>query len=281
VNRNRSRVCRFLMAVFSISPLGGCEAGDDRTINPDWLFDTPGHRRTAEPSDPRVYPSKANGEPDRSKLPVWIGGKDGSEYQPKANEVTAFHKALDISSRVTPDQPPSEMSFKAGVYGTVIIAKPGRIGVLLDNGNCIVYNHISEFGVGIGDKVTPTTVLGKTGNLGNDGRPISGMAIHLHIQAADPRGRIIDPDQAFLGGRREPKPKNATNIKPREPEWADAGPIYLDDPGKRPLVVNGTVKADSANKSHYYATDDLEKARKQAREDDEKRKQIEKEYDKP
>jgi Lipocalin-like domain len=241
----------FLVAAVSLLT-GQAGRGEDTKINPDWLFDTTGHRRSAEPSEPRVYPAKPNGDPDRSKLPVWTGDKEGAEYRLKANEATAFHKALDITSRVTPDQEPSKMPFKAGVYGVIIIAKPGQIGVRLENGNCILYNHVSKADVGIGDKVTPTTLLGKTGNLGTNGKPVPGMAIHLHIQAVDPKGRIIDPDQAFLAGRKVPTPKNASLIKPVKPEWVDVGPIYIDGPNKRPRVVDGVVRNDAANRKLYY-----------------------------
>ncbi len=276
--RNIWQASLFLIAVLGTAPFGRGDDKEPTKINPDWLFDTSGHRRTAEPSEPRVYPAKPNGEPDRSKLPVWIGDKDGAEYRLKANEATAFHKALDISSRPTPDQPPEPMTFKAGVYGTVAVAKKGEIAVKLDTGNFVIYKHNSECAVKIGDKVTPTTPLGKTGNIGVNGKPLDGMAIHLHIQAVDAKGRIIDPDQAFLAGRRKPKPRNASLIKPVKPEWVEVGPIYLDDTTKRPKVVNGVVKADAANQQSYYRTDITAEARRQAKEAEEQRKRLEAEF---
>jgi murein DD-endopeptidase MepM/ murein hydrolase activator NlpD len=172
------------------------------------------------------------------------------------------------------------MTFKAGVYGTVAVAKKGEIAVKLDTGNFVIYKHNSECDVKIGDKVTPTTPLGKTGNIGANGKPLDGMAIHLHIQAVDAKGRIIDPDQAFLAGRREPKPKNASLVKPVKPEWVDVGPIYLDDTTKRPKVVKGVVKADAANQQSYYRTDITAEARRQAQEAEEQRKRLEAEFNK-
>ena len=76
------------------------------------------NKRSAEPSEVRVYTTKADETADRSKGPVWIGSDANPEYRLKENDVAVYHGgSLDITSR-GPDGNPVAREFTAGVYGT-------------------------------------------------------------------------------------------------------------------------------------------------------------------
>jgi hypothetical protein len=206
------------------------------------------NKRTAEPSEIRAYPATKDGKTaDRSKGPVWIGSKTTPEYKLKENEVAVYHGALDISSR-GPDGKPVAREFTAGVYGTVLASRPGFIAVQLADGNIVQYLHVSEARLKPGQAVRPDTILGETGKLGANGKPIKGMAIHLHIQVTNRKGKLVDPDRAILAGRAE---KQDRTIKWVKPNWVDVGPLLIAS--KRPKVgPDGVVKADAANKRLYF-----------------------------
>jgi murein DD-endopeptidase MepM/ murein hydrolase activator NlpD len=110
---------------------------------------------------------------------------------PDTDKFIRRHKGLDYSSRddngrVTP------LPFKSGVTGIVDVVEGSpwnTINVKLPNGNIIQYLHASRIDVRDGDTVTSSTVLGLTGRTGAD-------QIHLHVQARNARGNIIDLDCA-------------------------------------------------------------------------------------
>jgi hypothetical protein len=205
------------------------------------------NKRSAEPSEVRAYPAKADGTADRSKGPVWIGSKANPEYKLKEKEVAVYHGALDITSR-GPDGKPVAREFTAGVYGTVLASRKGFIAVQMADGNIVQYLHVSEARLKPGQAVKPDTILGETGNLGTNGKPLGKMAIHLHIQVTNPKGKLMDPDRAILAGRAE---KRDRTIKWVKPDWVDVGPMVIDS--KKPKVsADGVVKADAANQKLYY-----------------------------
>jgi len=206
-----------------------------------------GNKRTAEPSEVRAYPAKADGEtPDRSKKPVWIASKTDPDYKLKDKEVAVYHGAIDISSR-GPDGNPVAREFTAGVYGILVASRPGFIAVQMADGNIVQYVHASEVRRKVGATVSPDTILGVTGNLGANGKPLD-MPIHLHIQVTNPQGKIGEPDRAILAGRAE---KQDRTIKWVKPDWVNVGPMLIDT--KRPTVgAQGVVKSDDLNKRLYY-----------------------------
>jgi murein DD-endopeptidase MepM/ murein hydrolase activator NlpD len=59
--------------------------------------------------------------------------------------------------------------------------------VTLDDGSILQFLHASKISVQEGQQVTPDTVLGITGNTG-------ASVIHLHVQAKDPQGHPINPE---------------------------------------------------------------------------------------
>ena len=109
----------------------------------------------------------------------------------------SFHYGIDFSSRSSRGRP-AKVQFTAGVYGVAKIHKASKwntVSVVLRNGNVIQFLHASRIFVKSGDRVTPTTILGRTGDTGSLG------SIHLHVQARDRNGRFIDPDRAIQGHR--------------------------------------------------------------------------------
>ena len=180
--------------------------------------------RTAEPSEVRAYPAKADGTTaDRIKGPLWIGSKSSPEYKLQDKEVAVYHGAIDISSR-GPDGKPVEREFTAGVYGTVLASRPGFVAVQMPDGNVVQYLHASNVRLKPGQDVKPDTILGETGNLGTSGKPIGGMPVHLHIQVTNPKGQLMDPDRAILAGRAEKQDRTIRWVKP---DWVDVGPMLI------------------------------------------------------
>ena len=219
----------------------------DTQVTPEMFGLGDNNKRSAEPSEVRAYPSKPDGTADRSKGPVWIGSAANPEYELKANEVAVYHGALDITSR-GPDGKPVAREFTAGVYGTVLASRKGFVAVQMADGNIVQYLHVSEARLKPGQAVKPDTILGDTGNLGTNGNPLGTMAIHLHIQVTNPKGKLIDPDRAILAGRAEKKDRT---IKWAKPDWVDVGPLLIDS--KKPKVsADGVVKADAANRKLYF-----------------------------
>jgi hypothetical protein len=204
------------------------------------------NKRSTEPSEVRAYPTTEDGTVDRSKLPVWIGSKAHPEYKLKENEVAVYHGALDITSR-GPDGKPVAREFTAGVYGTVLASREGFIAVQMADGNIVQYLHASEARLQPGQAVKPDTILGATGNLGTNGKPLGTMAIHLHIQVTNYKGKLLDPDRAILAGRAE---KQDRTIKWVKPAWVNVGPLRIDN--KKPKVsADGVVNA-AANQRLYF-----------------------------
>jgi hypothetical protein len=238
----RLRLLR-LLAVLSLSillPQGIQAQTSDFKITPEMLGLPDGNARTAEPYETRVYPTDDKGNPIRSGLdkydksyPIIVDKQTGKQYKLDEKEGAVFHGALDLSSRPATGKAPVPLDFKAGVYGTVLGARgtDGVILVQLPNGNIIHYLHTSEATVEPGQKVKPNTVLGKTGNVGTG-------AVHLHLQATDPKGKLIDVDKAFLAGR---KPDLWTAVDWKAKHWVDFKPDYQTLP--KPKVEGGVVKA--------------------------------------
>jgi murein DD-endopeptidase MepM/ murein hydrolase activator NlpD len=206
--------------------------------------------RTAEPSEIRVYKTKSDGKTaDRTAGLVWPrpDSEDKTQYKLKDNEAAVYHGAIDLSSR-GPDGKPVAREFTAGVYGTLLASRPGFVAVQMADGNIVQYLHASGVRLKPGQEVKPDSILGETGNLGTTGKPISGMAIHLHIQVSNPKGELVDPDRAILAARAE---KQDRTIKWSKPDWVDAGPTLIDSV-KPKVSSDGIVKADATNKKLYY-----------------------------
>jgi len=128
------------------------------------------------------------------------------------DEVPRIHEGIDYSSR-DPKGKPTPLEFKAGVFGKVVFARPGIIVVEVDDrGTRVEYLHNSTVADGIeqGKEVTPSTILGKTGNyspsLNKARQPykLSGAPIHLHVQAMTKSGQALYPDEVLRFARTEP-----------------------------------------------------------------------------
>lgn len=93
------------------------------------------------------------------------------------------HKGLDITSSGVPKH------FSAGVYGVVSAPLGGDWGTItvepFENPSVrIQYLHCSQISVGIGQRVTPWTILGMTGMQAPPGSGITGVHLHLQVEAA-------------------------------------------------------------------------------------------------
>ncbi|MDQ3707689.1 MAG: zinc ribbon domain-containing protein [Chloroflexota bacterium] len=130
---------------------------------------------------------------------------------------------------------PMELPFEAGVTGqvTYVGGAFNSVQVTLENGNRIQFLHASQVLVQVGQQVEPTTILGRTGGTGPYGP--NHYEIHLHVQAFDPHGDLIDPDCALSGGenrrlRRRVAPPEPT---PSRSQPAPGATTVL--PGTQPL----------------------------------------------
>ncbi|MDQ5823205.1 MAG: zinc ribbon domain-containing protein [Chloroflexota bacterium] len=131
---------------------------------------------------------------------------------------------------------PMELPFESGVTGevTYVGGAFNSVQVTLENGNRIQFLHASQVLVQVGQQVEPTTVLGRTGGTGPYGP--NHYEIHLHVQAFNPHGDLIDPDCALSGGenrrlRRRVAPPEPTPSQ--SPQPAPGATTVL--PGTQPL----------------------------------------------
>lgn len=112
-------------------------------------------------------------------------------------EGSSFHKGIDYGSGGQPKD------IKAGVFGTV--TKAGGDGFNLIairlkdkntgeyNGNTVEYLHCSQVNVSVGQAVTPSTIIGKTGGVATP-KPVD---VHLHLQAKNSLEQVIHPAAAL------------------------------------------------------------------------------------
>ena len=222
-------MCQFLAAHIEVSaqsPLP-CAAPD--------TFLPPGNVRTSEAGVVRIYKVGADKSigcqpPGYPKTVI-----DPTEpFERVEGEIRRRHDGIDYSSRDLRNRP-APLEFRAGVYGSVAAARNGLIEIQIDDaGNRVQYLHNSSVARGIvkGAKVTPDTVLGRTGNVNPvTGRPMSGMGIHLHVQARNRSGEALNPCQV-IGYASQPYAlrKQAAFFVPLE--WVDLEPIRPVDWGE-------------------------------------------------
>lgn len=126
------------------------------------------------------------------KIRTW---KDGELIDLDKVTRIEFHPGIDFSSRKPGDRDPSPLPFRAGFNGTIVLyprSTTNTIGLVLDNGNTVQFLHSSQILVKAGQRVSADDTLGVTGRIGAD-------AIHLHVQARDKYGNIMDPTIAPYG----------------------------------------------------------------------------------
>jgi hypothetical protein len=116
-----------------------------------------------------------------------------------------------------------ELPFEAGVTGevTYVGGAFNTVQVTLENGNRIQFLHAAQVLVQVGRQVEPTTVLGMTGGTGPYGP--NQYEIHLHVQAFDRHGNLIDPDCALSGGENRLLKRNVAPPEPA-PSQHEAAP---------------------------------------------------------
>lgn len=131
-------------------------------------------------------------------LPATNVRKDCSSVR---SGMDAWCTGIDFTSNDERGQP-ANLDFEAGVSGVVTYVGGdfNMIEVRRTDGNRIHYLHASQVFVRVGQQVGPTTKLGRTGGAGRDGS--EQYEIHLHIQAIDEQGNLIDPDCALAAGQK-------------------------------------------------------------------------------
>jgi hypothetical protein len=205
------------------------------------------NRRTASPDEVRIYRQGDNGKVNRAAQTDPYPKHPLSDVTLEDGEEAQFHNALDLSSRRNPKAAPEPLPFKAGVYGTVLYAARGKILVMTPQGTVLHYLHASEADVRFGDQVAPDTVLGKTGNWWPGTQPYQKGPIHLHLQATDRQGKLLDVDGTFLAGRQ--KPPTATPLVPPPGDWANFEPNAVAS--RKPVVENGVLKVVESKRVYY------------------------------
>lgn len=209
-------------------------------FSPAW-FGLPGevNRLSATQSELRAYKVAPNADGKWVKLPTAEQAaagypkfiKPGDDYQPAADEVLEYHGGVDVTSR-TPDDKPTPQEFKAGVYGQVLEADPkdktGKVVVQVDDrGNTVEFFHLTAPSVVPGQRLTPDTVVGVTGSK-------AANAVHLHVQAKNKRGQVLDAREVVTYARKPPAtrpqpawfapvPRTPDEVPP--PAAADAKPV--------------------------------------------------------
>ena len=226
---------------------GGIDRGK---VAPD-TFLPPGNRRTSQPGALRVYKKGEDGKPLSPQPKGFPRTVDPDTFIPAEDEFVRRHEGVDFSSKDAKGNV-REMDFKAGVYGKVVAVgtddRLGRIVVEVDGRkNRVEYLHTSKSLVQVGDEVKPDTLLGMTGDKGANG------AIHLHVQARNKDDKAINPDEVVSYARKSPS------------ERKEAG-FFVPMKWREP-VPPATPKVDIT-----------EKARREAKEAEEQRKRLEKEF---
>ncbi len=174
----------------------------DQVVTPEKLGLPKGNVRSSEPVQ-RVYRTDDNDKIlPGDKQPKGYPFTPQLEYQLKPNEKLRPHYGVDVTTRREGKQSSEPMDYKAGVHGTVTQVgddPTNPITVKLPDGTTITYRHSSKTYVKPGDKVTPDTVIGMSGDKG-----ARKGAYHVHIEARDKNGKYMHPDQAFQAGERKP-----------------------------------------------------------------------------
>jgi murein DD-endopeptidase MepM/ murein hydrolase activator NlpD len=125
--------------------------------------------------------------------------KDGSvgtvsdDYQmnPETDKAVRRHKGIDYSSKDASGTP-GPLDFSTPVGGTVTYNPNdprNTVTVTTDDGDSLLFRHASEVYVKTGQRVSPGTTIGKTGNTGP-----APLPIQLHVEATDLGGNPIDPN---------------------------------------------------------------------------------------
>ncbi len=116
---------------------------------------------------------------------------DAYPLNPETDIGMRRHKGIDYSSNDASGNP-APLDFSTPVGGTVTYDPNdpwNTVTVTTDAGDALLYRHASEVYVQTGQRVTPGTTIGKTGNTGP-----ARLPIQLHVEATDPEGTPIDPN---------------------------------------------------------------------------------------
>ena len=99
------------------------------------------------------------------------------------------------------------------------------VQITLPDGSEVIYAHLSEIGVKVGDEVTEGQTIGKSGESGN-AAGLSGSEQHVHFGVKSPTGTWVDPVawiNSTPGASADDEPlKSSLFDPPMEPiRWSD------------------------------------------------------------
>ena len=101
------------------------------------------------------------------------------------------HQGIDIAM----DENTPIPSYTDGTVSNIDESGKGNAGKYIEvtdkNGNKIQYMHLNSIDVKKGDSISTGQIIGKSGNTGHSTGP------HLHVQALDEQGKIINPNELF------------------------------------------------------------------------------------
>src|SRR5215213_4026748 len=115
----------------------------------------------------------------------------GYQRTPETDTGVRRHKGIDYSSTDTSGKP-GPLDFSTPVGGTVAYHPNdpwNTVTVTTDDGETMIFRHASEVYVTTGQRVSPGTTIGKTGNTAP-----APVPIQLHVEATDRDGNPIDPN---------------------------------------------------------------------------------------
>ena len=185
-----------LDAAVPMPPLIGAVGGAIGTASVVSLSHAPG-RSTGRDDDQESEEAEACPEADASLF----GLPDNNTRQDCSSSREGLGPdctGIDFTSNDERGQP-GPLPFEACVPGTVsfVGGSYNMVEVTLENGSRVQYLHASEVYVRVGEQVGSTTRIGITGGTGPGGP--NQYEPHLHIQALDAQGNLIDPDCALAG----------------------------------------------------------------------------------
>ncbi len=182
----------------------------------------------------RIYKVDADGKIGRQppSYPKTVADPT-KPFEMADDEAPRIHEGIDYSSYGR-DRRTTPLEFKAGIHGTIKLARNGMIAIQVDDAeNRVEFLHNSTVAKEIvnGTKVTPETILGKTGNLNpSSGKNVLGMGIHLHVQARNKAGEALNPCEVVpYASKPFALRKEAEFFTPMK--WVDLKPIKSIDWG--------------------------------------------------
>lgn len=126
---------------------------------------------------------------------------------------TKPHTGIDVATFEGTPLPSVSKGYVTQTYSANIHARTGNgLKIKSEDGTEVVYAHLQEVSVKIGDKIDVGEIIGKTGNTGNSSGP------HLHLGVKE-NGEWVDPSR-FIDTLQD------VAHKLLDPSWATVQSIF-------------------------------------------------------